>query len=57
MEEYLPLLALLPIGGRPGKSPGRPASLRELRLPPGYHLQWDPDLLLLRRPEGSVAAA
>ena len=29
----------------------------ELRLPPGYHLQRDPDLLLLRRPDGSVAAA
>ncbi len=27
------------------------------RLPPGYHLQWDPDLLLRRRPDGSVAAA
>ena len=29
----------------------------EPRLPPGYHLQRDPDLLLLRRPDGSVAAA
>lgn len=29
----------------------------EPNLPPGYRLQRDPDLLLLRRPDGSVVAA
>ncbi len=29
----------------------------EPNLPPGYRLRRDPDLLLLRRPDGSVVAA
>lgn len=29
----------------------------ESNLPPGYHLERDPDLLLLRRSDGSVVAA
>ena len=29
----------------------------EPSLPPGYHLERDPDLLLLRRPDGSLTAA
>jgi hypothetical protein len=29
----------------------------ELRLPPGYQLEMDPDMLVLRRPDGSTVAA
>jgi hypothetical protein len=31
-------------------------SWEELRLPPGYQLELDPDMLVLRRPDGSAAA-
>jgi hypothetical protein len=32
-------------------------SWEELRLPPGYQLELDPDMLILRRPDGSTVAA
>jgi hypothetical protein len=31
-------------------------SWEELRLPPGYQLELDPDTLVLRRPDGSAVA-
>jgi hypothetical protein len=31
-------------------------SWEELRLPPGYELERDPDMLILRRPDGSTVA-
>lgn len=31
-------------------------SWEELRLPPGYQLERDPDMLVLRRPDGSMVA-
>ncbi len=32
-------------------------SWEELRLPPGYQLELAPDMLVLRRPDGSAVAA
>jgi hypothetical protein len=32
-------------------------SWEELRLPPGYQLELDPDMLVLRRPDSSAVAA
>jgi hypothetical protein len=31
-------------------------SWEELQLPPGYRLEWDLDMLILRRPDGSAVA-
>ncbi len=31
--------------------------MEELHLPEGYWLEWDPDVLVLRRPDGSEVAA
>jgi hypothetical protein len=31
-------------------------SWEELQLPPGYRLEWDLDMLILRRPDGSEVA-
>ena len=34
-----------------------PMAMLVFRLPPGYRLQMDPDVLVLRRADGSMAAA
>jgi hypothetical protein len=53
----------LPLGdGRPGRSPKRRLGGEgggrglDLRLPPGYSVHHDPDVLVLRRADGSVVA-
>ncbi len=38
-------------------SAARKVELEELHLPEGYWLEWDPDVLVLRRPDGSEVAA
>ncbi len=44
-------------GRRPAKEPGKEMDGLSLELPAGYYLERDPDLLTLRRLDGSVVAA
>lgn len=48
--------ATVPLYRRPDGSSKNPC-VREDDLPPGYRIERDADILLLKRPDGSVVAA
>ncbi len=57
LGQWSPASILFPTRATVEKETSVNKSWEELRLPPGYQLELDPDMLVLRRPDGSTVAA
>ena len=57
MQKVLPQTSSVPCVGTAGKETSINKSWDKLRLPPGYQLELDPAMLVLRRPDSSAVAA
>jgi hypothetical protein len=57
LGQWSPISILFPTRATVEKETSVNKSWEELRLPPGYQLELNPDMLVLRGPDGSAVAA